>query len=186
MKRLVFVLLSILSIGILSTTSVKAETYEYPFDSIRIISAFQFQVTLDEEPDENSILYGNVSIGETFTVYVGNLEFIFEGAEVQGSGSIMILTDSDNNDFARWLNNSASNSGDFIQYSYGSWIQINPTLGVVKDLSNGQFEIGYKENTETMEYVFFDDLNNTYPMVANSYDAIENLDILISAYEEGN
>lgn len=184
MKRLTLLLFTVLSLGILSCNSIQAETYEYPFDSITITSAFQFQVTLTEEPNENSILYGNVSQGETFTVYVGSLEFMADGTLTEGSGSIMILTDSDDNDFARWLINSQNSSGAYITHSFGSWIQINPTLGVVKDLTNPQKEIGYRVNQDSTEFIFEDDLNMLYPMVTDSYVLLEDLNIQVSAYEE--
>jgi len=183
-KGLLFVLLFI-GLFLVQGRSTSAEEYFYPFDSIRITSAFTFDVVVDTEPAEESALYGNVHAGETMSIYVGNLEFVYEGAVVQGSGSMIILTNESDEDFVAWLINSMSSNGSTsISTAFGSWITIDPEVGVHKDLSGLTIEVGYTENTTTNEFVFFDNLNVQYPMQAGTYVEEDSLDILISAYTE--
>jgi len=184
-KGLLFVLLFI---GLFSVQghATRAEEYIYPFDSIRITSAFTFDVVVEDEPNEESALYGYVHAGETMSVYVGNLEFVFEGALVQGSGSIMILTNESDEDFVAWLLNSGgSDLSTYRSASYASWITIDPEVGVHKDFSGVNIEVGYQENLGTNEFTFFDNLNVQYEMTTGTYVEEDSLDILISAYVEG-
>jgi hypothetical protein len=186
MKKILFLFMLVLSIFTLFKMDSNAEEIlTYPFDSIRIISAFKFDVLIDEEPLETSFLYGQVSLNETITIYVGNLEFIFEDEPVQGSGSIMIVTNAVGVDIASWLNNSGSSDLETYRSEfYGSWITIDPNVGVIKDFSGAQYSIGYIKDLVTDKYTFVDDLNNEFLMLEDSFVIEENLDILISAYEE--
>ena len=116
----------------------------------------------------------------------GNLEFVFEGALVQGSGSIMILTNESDEDFVAWLLNSGgSDLSTYRSASYASWITIDPEVGVHKDFSGVNIEVGYQENLGTNEFTFFDNLNVQYEMTTGTYVEEDSLDILISAYVEG-
>lgn len=186
MKKVMLFVLLFLGLFSVQGFATHAEEYTYPFDSIRIVSAFTFDVLVEDEPNVESALYGNVHAGETLTIYVGNLEFVFEGVVVQGSGSIIILTNESDEDFVAWLLNSYSSDLTNSQSaSFASWITIDPEVGVHKDLSGINIEVGYTEDLITHDFVFFDNLNNEYPMVAGTYVEEDTLDILISAYTEG-
>lgn len=188
MKKL-FVLLIIFTSGLFITSeTTHSETIEYPFEQIRIVSATQFTVTLDNAPAQDSILNGNVAAGETFTVYIGELEFIYDGTTANSTSSIMILTDASDNDFLQWIVNSGTyDPGNYEEVYYASWILIDPEIGVIKDLEQVEQQVGYYKdllNNET--YDFIDNLDNTYLMDDGSLQELTDLDIVISAYvEEG-
>lgn len=186
MKKTLILFMLVFSIfALFKMDSNAEEILTYPFDSIRIVSAFKFDILIEEEPLETSFLYGQVELNETITIYVGNLEFIFEDQPVQGSGSIMIVTNTLGVDIAAWLNNSGSSDLEtFRSEFYGSWITIDPNVGVIKDLNGTQFSIGYIENLVTHDFKFVDNLNNEFLMVDGSLVNEEDLDILISAYVE--
>ncbi|BCR35909.1 hypothetical protein [Mariniplasma anaerobium] len=186
MKKILLLFMLVISIfTIFKMDSNAEEILTYPFDSIRIVSAFKFDILIDEEPLETSFLYGQVELNEIITVYVGNLEFIFEDQPVQGSGSIMIVTNALGEDIATWLNNSGSSDLETYRSEfYGSWITIDPNVGVIKDFSGDQFSIGYIEDLVIHNYKFVDNLNNEFLMIDGSLIIEEDLDILISAYIE--
>ncbi|MCK7488578.1 MAG: hypothetical protein MZU97_26095 [Bacillus subtilis] len=93
MKKLLLVLfVSVLSL-ISFTTPVQAETLEYPFDEIKIVSAYRFQVLIDAEPNAASFLAGQVVLGDPLFVYVGALEMKLDGLLAMGS-SIVIITNN--------------------------------------------------------------------------------------------
>lgn len=184
MKKIVLLAVFFISIFSVQGTTSRAEEIVYPFDSITIVSAFTFDILIEELPAEESVLFGHVTAGETIAVYVGNLEFVFEGEPVQGSGSIIILTNENDEDFVAWLLNSGgSGDGGAYDAQFGSWITIDAEVGVVKDLSDGMTEVGYSKSA-TDEFTFKDNLNVQYPMVVGSYVLEESLNITISAYVE--
>lgn len=169
----------------LSVQTQADEVYVYPFDSIRITSAFKFEIIIEEEPLEASILYGQVAVDEIVTIYVGNLEFIFEGLPTSGSNAIMIVTNEAGVDLAAWLVNSGgSDLETYSSASFASWITIDPDVGVVKDFSGNNIEIGYLYTFLTSTYTFIDNLDQSYVMIADSLEVESDLDILISAYVE--
>ena len=186
MKKILILCMLVISIFTLFKMDSNAEDIlTYPFDSIRIISAFKFDIIIDEEPLETSFLYGQVALDETITIYVGSLEFIFEGQPVQGSGSIMIVTNALGEDIVAWLNNSGSSDLEtYKTEGYASWITIDPNIGVIKDFTGTQISIGYIEDLVTSEFSFVDNLENEFLMIEESFVIEEDLDILISAYEE--
>jgi len=186
MKKILILLTIIFSVFFTFSIQTQAdEIYVYPFDSIRITSAFKFEILVEEEPLEPSILFGQVAAGENITIYVGYLEFIFEGQPSSGSGSMMIVTNQDGVDIAAWLINSGSSDLETFQSeSYASWITIDPNVGVIKDFTGLTVEIGYKKNMITDQYTFFDNTNKEYSMVVDSFVLELDLDILISAYVE--
>ena len=170
---------------VFSLRSNAEDTITYPFDSISIVSAYKFDILIDEEPLENSLFYGQVVLDEVVTIYVGQLEFIFEGNPVSGSDSIMIVTNASGVDLARWLLNSGSS--DLVTYrsqSYASWITINPTIGVIKDFTGTQMSIGCSQDLVSLSYTFFDNLGKEYTMIPESFVSEEGLDIVVSAYVE--
>jgi len=186
MKKMMLFGMLCISFLLLQSGNIQAEEQiTYPFDSIKIVSAFTFDVLIETEPAEESILYGNVGIDEIFTVYVGNLEYVYDGESVLGSESIIILTNEDDEDFVAYLVNSYnSDLTTYQSFSYGSWITIDPEIGIIKDFSGTTIEVGYDKFIETNEFVFIDNLDVEYNMIPNTYLMEESLDILISAYVE--
>ena len=170
------------------TFSIQTQADEvliYPFDSIRIISAYKYDIIIEEEPLEASILYGGVAIGETVTIYVGFLEFILNGEPASGSGSMMIVTNEAGVDIAAWLINGwGSDLETYEGGSYASWITIDPNVGVIKDFTGLTIEISFMHNLLTDQYTFIDNTSHEYPMIADSFVSETELDILVSAYIE--
>lgn len=170
------------------TFSIQTQADEiliYPFDSIKITSAYKFDVLIEAEPLAASILYGQVAIGETVTIYVGFLDFMLDGLPASGSGSMMIVTNEAGVDIAAWLVNSGSS--DLTTYesrSFASWITIDPNVGVVKDFTGLTIEISCIHNLVTDQYKFIDNTSQEYPMITNSFISEQDLDILVSAYVE--
>ena len=184
MRKILILFTLIASTFVVFSLKAHAEdVLTYPFDSIRIVSAFKFDILIEEEPLADSIFYGQVALDEVVTIYVGNLEFIFEGVPVSGSDSIMIVTNEAGVDIARWLINSGSSDLEtYRNESFASWITINPTIGVIKDFTGLTISIGYTEDLITHAYTFKDNLEKEYTMITDSFVSEEGLDILISAY----
>lgn len=156
------------------------ETLVYPFDSIRIVEALRFQVSIPEQLQEDSFLK-DVS-GSTLTIYVGKLQFMKDDLEVSGSSNILVITNEANEDVARWLINGYSRLSDTEEvFVFASHIQIDPSIGVVKDFTNGSLpaSVVLKEGV----YSFLDNKGVEFVMVPDTFEVETNLDILISAYE---
>lgn len=186
MRKIIIMILFILMTSVVSTYEIEAEEVSYPFDSIRIVSAFKFDISVSETPSETSFLYGLVELGETLTVYVGSLEFMNDGVVVSGSDSIMIVTNEDDEDLAAFLVNSfMTDLTTYARYDYGSWITIDPAYGVNKNLSGANYQISYQYHIDTESYEFIDNIGNIFPMVDASYELESEVDILVAAYTGG-
>ena len=163
---------------------IEAETISYPFDEIKIVSAFKFDITIDQTISESSVLYQKVSENEILTIYIGSLEFMSNGEIVEASPSMMIVTNQNNEDILRWLINSGHYGDTTIDQSYASWILIEPLLGVVKDLSVEQMEVSFHYDMILETYAFIDNTGMSFQMNDNSLVEEDDLDIIISAYVE--
>lgn len=185
MKKLLFLVQVILLSLLGFPKGLFADTIEYPFDEISIIAATKFEITIDEEPSETSVLYGQVEAGDTLTVYIGELKFMMEGIMVEASPSIMIVTTEDDTDILRWLINSqGSDLENYEMRSYASWILVDSLIGVVKDLSLPQMEVSFNHNLVDDTYTFTDNAGHSILMNASSLESEEDLSIVISAYTE--
>lgn len=185
MKKLLFLVQVILLTILGFPKGLFADIIEYPFDEISIIAATKFEITVDEEPSETSVLYGHVEVGDTLTIYIGELKFIMEGIMVEASPSIMIVTTEDDTDILRWLVNSAgSDLETYEARSYASWILVDPEIGVVKDLSLTQMEVTFNHNLVDNTYTFTDNTGHSVLMNSGSLVTEEDLSIIISAYTE--
>lgn len=181
-KLLLFYVLVLIVIGF--PKHVEAETISYPFDEIKIVSAFKFEITIDQTISETSVLYNQVSENEMLTIYVGSLEFMSNGEAVEASPSMMIVTNQNNEDILRWLINSGHYGDTTIDQSYASWILIDPLVGVVKDLSVVQMEVAFHYDMILETYEFIDNTGMSFQMNPNSFVEESDLDIIISAYVE--
>ncbi len=157
------------------------ETISYPFDSVTITSAYKFNVEINEIPNESSFLNGHVEAGEMVTIYVGQLKYMYDGAEVLASESIIIVTNEAGTDIARWLINSYTVTENGFNAYYSSHITIDPTVGVVKTVDDNAYSAGIIE--ENSVYQFVDNQDTAYQMVDGSFVVEDNLNIVISAYE---
>jgi hypothetical protein len=157
----------------------------YPFDSIRVTSAFKFNIFIDSIPAANSVLFGHVNAGESLTVYIGQLEFVYNGAPAQGSNSIIMLTNATGEDFCKWLvNSSGSDNSTYSGETFASWITIDPKVGVIKDFTGDLLQISYMHYLATNTFTFTDNTSANYNMIPGSYVNEPGLDIVISAYKE--
>lgn len=186
MKKFYLLLSIFISLFMINSFTSSAETVSYPFDSITIISAFTFEVEVAEAPNENSFLNGYVDAGETISIYVGELKYMYNGNEVEASESIIIVTNEDGTDIARWLINSFSREDNERTYQFSSHITIDPNVGVVKsdDYNNTKEAIVYISNSNI--YDFTDNTDTTYSMIEDSLISEPSLNIVISVYDEGN
>lgn len=182
MKKLIIVILLIVGAFHFSIFELKAETLEYPFDEIRIVEAFKFDILISELPNSDSLLFDQVELNDVLTVYIGTLVLVDQGVASSQETTIMILTTSDDIDLARWIVNSGSWSDTEHYLTFSNHIQINPTIGVVKDLSIPLIQISYRKLVIDNSYTFIDNVGDQYPMIANSYVLETDLNIIISAY----
>ena len=182
MKKVWIVLLLLASVMNFSLFETKAETLEYPFDEIRIVEAFKFDIIILSVPDDLSLLKDHVEINDVLTVYVGTLVLVQDGIANSSQTHMMILTTSNDIDLARWVVNSGSWSDTEEWLEFSNHIQINPEIGVVKDLSISLMQIGYRKNITLNTYTFYDNTGNDFPMVPGSLEIETGLSIIISAY----
>jgi hypothetical protein len=179
-KLLVLICLTLLAMFV-NPTSVHAETLEYPFDDITIVSAYRFQVLIDVLPNSTSFLSGQVDLNDALTVYVGSLVMNLAGVQAMES-KIVIVTNDLGVDLARWIVNTYYWYGvDHERFEFSSHIQIDPLIGVVKNLDMA-WQLAIVEKLAAESYRFLDNLSQVYPMIADSYEFIPDLAIVISAY----
>lgn len=186
MKKILILFTIIFSVCLTFTIQTQAdEVLIYPFDSIKITSAYKFDVLIEQDPVETSILYGQVALNETVTIYVGSLEFMLDGLPASGSGSMMIVTNAAGVDIAAWLVNSFSTDlTTYETYDFASWITIDPTVGVIKDFTGLTIEMTCYHDLVNDTYKFIDNTAVEYPMIAGTFVSETGLDILVSAYVE--
>ncbi|HBG33031.1 MAG TPA: hypothetical protein DDW82_04875 [Acholeplasmataceae bacterium] len=182
MKKVWIVLLLLASVMNFSLFETNAETLEYPFDEIRIVEAFKFDIIILSVPDDLSLLKDHVEINDVLTVYVGTLVLVQDGIANSSQTHMMILTTSSDIDLARWIVNSGSWTDIEEWLEFSNHIQINPEIGVVKDLSIPLIQIGYRKNITLNTYTFYDNTGNDFPMVPGSLEIETGLSIIISAY----
>jgi len=161
---------------------VHAETLEYPFDEIRIVEAFKFEIVITQTPNALSIFFDVVQVNDVLTVYIGTLVLVDQGVENQSQTKILILSTAEDVDLARWIINSGSWSETEEWLEFSNPIQINPTIGVVKDLSIPLIQIGYRKDVVNTTFTFYDNTGALFTMVEDSLVIETGLSILISAY----
>jgi len=165
--------------------NVFAEDIYYPFDSITIIEAFKFDVQVTTAVNEESLLYGNVNIDEVLTIYVGSLDFIANGVPSSGSAHILIVSDSDGIDIARFLINNYTYYPDVSRsYGFASHILIDPLVGVHKDMSIQSQELVVIEDIANNTWEFRDNKGLAFLGIADTYVLETGLSVQISAYTE--
>lgn len=183
-KLMIMVLLLLFGIQIRSL-NLFAEDIYYPFDSIKIVEAFKFDVTVTTAVDPESLLYGHVAINDVITIYVGTLEFIKDSLPSSGSANILIVTGADGVDIARFLINNYSYHTEISRvYGFASHILIDPLIGVHKDMSIQSKQLVVFEDIANVTWEFRDNIGLAFPANAGSYELETGLSILISAYTE--
>lgn len=190
MKKLV--LLIMLTIFVFTPTFMKesyAETISYPFDSITIIEAYKFEVSVPLTLNPDSLLYGEVELEEILTIYVGTLEFILDGVVASGSANVLIVTNSESEDLFQFLiNNYSYTEGVATSYGFASHILIDPEVGVYKDLTllgDGLKELTVVHNLVADTWMFIDNEGLQMEAIAGSFESETGLNIVISAYTGG-
>jgi hypothetical protein len=189
MKKILLLSALILTVLATKTVFVQADDLIYPFDSITIVEAFKFDVTLTADPAVDSLLEGFALSGDVLTVYVGTLDFVLDGVPASGSSQVLIVTDDLGNDIARFLiNNYSYYEGVSQSWGFASHILIDPAVGVFKDLD--MLNLGLKELV-----IFRDIVAGTYKLVDNmgmeclevsgTFQSETGLSIVISAYSGG-
>jgi len=186
MKKIVLVMTLLTGLFYLSALQTRADSITYPFDSIKITSAYKFDIEIEGAPTAGSLLEGSVIDGDILTVYVGELEYYQDGSVVSASPSILIVTDALGNDLASFLINSYALQDPLESFSYGSWITIDPEVGVIKDFTVPLFEVSVIHMLLTDIYQFQDDAGTIFPMIPGTFVSETGLDILISAYAGGD
>lgn len=184
MKKIVSLLLLCYLIFVFNSAFINCETYDYPFESIRITEALKFNIMVEEEPAESSYLHGKVQAGDTLAVYVGVIEMFNPGIAQSNLSRIVILSDADNNDLLRWIVNSGMWSDTTESLEFSSHIQIDPEFGVRKDLTLPPIHVNLIRNLTTDSCTFIDDVGTEYAMIPGSYEFATGLDILIAANAE--
>jgi hypothetical protein len=95
---------------------------------------------------------------------------------------IVIVTNDLGVDLARWIVNSYYWYGvDNERFEFSSHIQIDPLIGVVKNLDMA-WQLAIVEKLAAESYWLLDNLSQVYPMIADTYEYMPDLDIVISAY----
>ena len=185
MKKLVLIFLMLLFGLQIRSLNLFAEDIYYPFDSITIVEAFKFDVTITTEPDPLSLLYGHVAINDVITIYVGTLEFIDNGTPSSGSANVLIVTGADGTDIVRFLINSYSYYPDVSRtYSFASHIMIDPLIGVHKDMSMESQTMIVMEDIVNNSFEFVDNKGLQLSALLGTYEHETGLSIQISAYTE--
>ncbi|MFH0993131.1 MAG: hypothetical protein V1761_02145 [bacterium] len=185
MKKLLLLGAFLTCLFLTQSFDLRADTISYPFDSIRIVSAYRFDIEIATAPDPTSILYAGSEVDDILTVYVGALEYMNDGEIVSGSDSILIITDAEDETLVAFLINSFSTDLlTYAQYSYASWITINPEVGVIKDFTVALFELTVYHDLTLGTYKLIDNATSEFSMVSGSYLEEPVLDILISAFVE--
>lgn len=159
-----------------------ADTLEYPFESITIVEAKTFQVTVPTTIQSDSILYPSVNVDEILDIYFGGLSLI-QGSQSE-STYMIVVTDSLGVDLARYVVNSYLKTEMFERWSFGWQILIDPTIGIYKDLAlvDNIKELTIINYFDGNVWEFQDDQDTTYPTIADTYQSEDNLAIEIAAY----
>ena len=170
-----------ISLFLFNPALVRSETLTYSFNSITIISAYHFDVLCDIDPEETSYLYGHVNLGETIHIYAGVLNL--ESDENTSESRIIIVSNEMDEDICEWLVNSMNSDGALnITHSYSSHIQIDPAVGVVKNLDNPIKTAII--STDGSNYSFYVDNTSSHQfnMIPNTFEEETDLNIVISVY----
>ncbi len=185
MKKLLLLGAFLTCLFLTQSLDVRADTISYPFDSIRIIAAYRFDIQISTAPNPTSVLYDHAEIDDILTIYVGTLEYMNDGEIVGGSDSILIITTAEDENVVAFLVNSFSTDlTTYEQHSYASWITINPEVGVIKDFTVDLFELTVYHDLTLETYQLIDNAASEFDMMAGSYFEETDLDILISAFVE--
>ncbi len=185
-KIMVFTLLAFLSFSYSFLNQLNADTLSYPFDSITIVEAYTFDVTIPSTITSDSLLFGQVTEGEVISIYVGTLEFVLDGVPASGSSQVIIVSDSEGNDLFQFLiNNYLYQEGILQSYGFASHILIDPEVGVFKDLS--LLDAGLQEFVVVHDLIndawsFSDDEGTEMLAMPGTYASETGLSIVISAY----
>jgi len=185
MKKVMILFLMIIMGLQIRSLDLFAEDIYYPFDSITIVEAFKFDIQVTTAVDSDSLLFGHVEINEILTIYVGTLEFIANGVPSSGSANILIVSQADGPDIARFLINNYAYYPDVSRsYGFASHILIDPLVGVHKDMSIQSQELVVIENIANSTWAFHDNKGLAFPGLVGTYFSETGLSIQISAYTE--
>lgn len=183
-KKKKLVLLSLMTL-FLFQGAVKvalADTLEYPFESIQIVEAKTFQVTVPATIQSDSILFPNVDVDEILDIYFGGLSLI-QGGTSQPT-EMIVVADSQGVDLVRYVINSYLRDETMERWSFGWQIMIDPTIGIYKDLelADNIRELDIINYFAGNVWEFRDDKDMIYPTVADTFQAETGLAIEIAAY----
>ncbi|PKL01398.1 MAG: hypothetical protein CVV56_02005 [Tenericutes bacterium HGW-Tenericutes-1] len=185
MKKIIIMLLFVVFGFNFRALDLFADDIYYPFDSITIIEAYKFDVQVTTPLDSESLLFPSVELNDILTIYVGTLEFIAEGVPSSGSSTILIVSDADGNDLARFLvNNYGYTPGVSRNWGFASHILIDPLVGVHKDMSIISQELIVIENIADGTWSFIDNKGTEILALVGTYEIETGLSIQISAYTE--
>ena len=180
-RKFILVFAMSLCLTMVAIPQAAAADLEYPFDSITIVSAYKFEVAIDAAPGIDSFLFNQVLVDEVLTVYVGKLEMILDES-FSFESIILIVTTASDVDVCRWIINTYAWLGtDHEMWQFASHITIDPTIGVVKDLTMVS-QSATVNLIAAATYEFQDNLGATFAMVPGTLLVEPALDILIAAY----
>lgn len=180
MKKLSLLLMLLVLMCSMTTVNADQDVLVYPFDSITITRAFHFKVTIDQEVSTESYLYGHVVVGEEVDIFVGYLVFENGGANA-GESQILIVTNEAGEDLARWVINSTWLQVNGYYYSeYSNHIQIDPNVGVHKDLTIPLKQIGVTYDPDIKDGYMKDNTSMIFNSIDDTYVYEEGLSIVIS------
>lgn len=189
MKRKILIL-SVMLLSMFRTGfySAQAEDLSYPFDSIHLIEASHFQVTVPANLSTESLLYPTVESGDILNIYMGTIELWADEVAATATTSMIVVTDELGVDLHRFVvNNYAYYEGVSKTWGFASHILIDPEVGVVKDmdlLAAGLHEFVITHDLVLDVWSFEDDKDCLMPDMTASFVTETGLDIIIAAYVE--
>ena len=189
MKRKILIL-SVMLLSMFRTGfySAQAEELSYPFDSIHLIEAEHFQVTVPANLSTESLLYPTVGSGDILNIYMGTIELWADEVAASATTSMIVVTDDLGVDLHRFVvNNYAYYEGVSKMWGFASHILIDPEVGVVKDLdilAAGIHEFIIVHDLALDTWSFEDDKDCVMPAMAGTFASETGLDIIIAAYVE--
>lgn len=183
MKKVMLSLVFITLCSILFNKVVLADNLSYPFESITIVEAKKFDILIPNTITSESLLYGKVEAGDTVTVYIATIMMKEIGSTIEHPSYVLIMADDTEQDFVRYLiNNFYQDPGIIMEFGFASHILIDATMGVYKDMEliENMKQIGVRHVIAGDELTLIDNTGLEIPMIENSYEFQQDLNIVIS------
>ncbi|MCX5775754.1 MAG: hypothetical protein NTV44_05310 [Firmicutes bacterium] len=189
MKRKILIL-SVMLLSMFRTGfyAAQAEELAYPFDSIHLIEAEHFQVTVPANLSTESLLHTSVASGDVLNIYMGTIELWADEVAASTTTSMIVVTNALGVDLHRFVvNDYAFQEGVSKTWGFASHILIDPEVGVVKDLdilAAGLHEFIITHDLALDTWSFEDDKDCVMPAMTGTFASETGLDIIIAAYVE--